>query len=274
MNSDQILLEEFINNHTTDAARLIEQLKNEQISAFISKLPIELAVKLLKEMEDYSALRCIEILEIDLSAKIIERLPSVTTSSILRRMNAESRQKILEKIEPRISASLTEMLNHLDNTAGALMNAQISIIRDDQNVKEALDKIKKTKELLSSYVYVTDGDQKLRGVVKIEELIAAEPKELTANIMDTEIPRLFAEVEIQKILNHPGWADYHTLPVTDRSGVFLGALEQGMIRKVDTDKKRKMPRHAILASNALGELYRIGLSGIIYSTAEREIDSE
>ncbi len=274
MSSDQILLEEFITNHTTDAVRLIEQLKNEQISDFISKLPIELAVKLLKEMDEYSALSCIEDLEMDLSAKIIEHLPSVTTSSILRRMNAESRQRILEKIDPRISASLAQMLNHLDNTAGALMNVQVTIVRDNQNVKEALDKIKKSKELLSPYVYVIDGDQKLRGVVKLEELIAAEPKELITNIMDTEIPHLFAEVDVQKILDHPGWVDYNALPVTDRSGIFLGALDQGVIRNIETDKKRKMPRHAILASNALGELYRIGLSGLIYSTAERETDSE
>ncbi len=274
MDNDQILLEEFITNHTTDAARLIEQLKNEQISSFISKLSIDLAVILLKEMDEYSVLRSIEILEIDLSAQIIERLPSVTTSAILRRMNAESRQRILEKIDPRIAASLEQMLIHSDNTAGSLMNPQVILIQDHLTVKEASDKVKKSKELLSPYVYVIDGDQKLMGIVTLENLIAAEPKELISDIIDTEIPHLFAEVEIQKILDHPGWVDYNALPVTDRSGVFLGALDQGSVRKVDTDKKRKMPRHAVLASNALGELYRIGLSGLIYSTAERNKESE
>jgi len=274
MDNDQILLEEFITNHTTDAARLIEQLKSEQISALISKLPIELSVILLKEMEEHSALRCIEILEIELSARIIERLPSVTTSSILRRMNAASRQSILEKIDPKISASLSQMLNYPDNTAGALMNPQVTLIPNHLSVKEALDKVKKSKELLSPYVYIIDGDQKLMGVVTLENLIASESKELITVIMDTEIPRLFAEVEVRKILDHPGWIKYHALPVTDRSGNFLGGLDQGVIRSVDTDKKRKMPRHAILASNALGELYRIGLSGLIYSTAERNMDNE
>ena len=74
---------------------------------------------------------------------------------------------------------------------------------------------------------------------------------------------------------HPGWLEYSALPVVDRSDIFLGALFYSLVRKSDKDKTKKIPRHAIMAGNALGELYRIGLTGLIYSTlADEETRSD
>ena len=92
--------------------------------------------------------------------------------------------------------------------------------------------------------------------------------------MDKEVPYLYSEVEIQKIPDHPGWFELNALPVLDRSGVFIGELNQSVIRKMDINKKRKVPQHAIAAGNALGELYKLGLSGLLYSTSVKNKANE
>ena len=103
----------------------------------------------------------------------------------------------------------------------------------------------------------------------MEDLIVTGSKEQLVSIMKTDVPHLLADTDFHKILNHPGWIEYTDLPVIDRSGGFLGALNHGEITRLEISKNRKKPEQAVLAGNALGELYRIGLSGLLYSTADK-----
>jgi magnesium transporter len=274
MNSDNVLIKEFIINHSSDAAHLIEQLKVEQLVPFFNSLPTELSVVLISQMEIFPAVRCLEEIEIEQSVKLIENLPINLASTYLRRMQKEKRDLILVKTPNQISKPLTEILYHAQNTAGGLMNPQVPIISEGLNIKEAFEKVKKSKQQSYQYIYVVGDDIKLLGIVKLEDLIIAESKEQIDSVMDKEFPHLFSEVEIQKIFDHPGWLEYNALPVLDREGVLLGELKQNIIRKTKIDKTKTIPRHAILASNALGELYRIGLSGLFYSTSSPKEEIE
>jgi hypothetical protein len=54
--------------------------------------------------------------------------------------------------------------------------------------------------------------------------------------------------------------------VVVESDILLGAIRYETLRCIEREiKKSSLPRHAIAASNALGELYQIGLSGLIRS---------
>ena len=105
MNSDKVLIEEFIINHSSDAARLIEQLKAEELFPFFNSLPTELSVVLISQMEIFPAVRCLEEIQIEQSVKIIENLPMNIASTYLRRMQKEKKELILEKTSTRINES-------------------------------------------------------------------------------------------------------------------------------------------------------------------------
>jgi magnesium transporter len=265
MKPDKVILEQFIVNHSMEASRLLEEMSFEQVFSFIEKIPEELAVVLFNEMDVYSAYKCLEALEVQKSVEIIEALPINTAVSFLRRMNKIKREEILEKSEKNISRLLTQMLYHAEDTVGALMDPQMLVIPSELNVKEAFERVKKSKNQTLNYLYVTNSEGKLLGIVKLEDLIASESKKQITSVMNSGFPHLNSEVEAKKIINHPGWFEYNALPVLDRSGVFLGALNQKVIRKVELESTKKVPRQAILAGNALGELYRIGLTGLLNS---------
>lgn len=265
MNRDKVLLEEFIVKHSTEAARLLEQMTSEQVFSFIEKSSIDLAVILFRDIDMFLANKCLEGLEIGKSVKIIEALPVNTAASFLRRMDKSKREEILEKSEKNISRLLTQMIYHAKDTAGALMDPQVIVIPSNLNVKEAFDRVKKSKQQSLNYLYVTNAEGKLLGIVKLEDLIASESKEQIINVMNSEFPHFYSEVEAEIIKDHPGWLEYRSLPVLDRAGVFLGALHYKVIKKLGLDGIKKVPRHAMLAGNALGELYRIGLTGLLNS---------
>jgi magnesium transporter len=265
MNRDKELLEEFIANHTFDAARLLEQMNFEQVFSFVEKIPADLAAFLFKELDAYLAYKCLDQMAIEKSAEIIELLPVNNAASILRRMNILKRKEILEKSEKNISRMLTKMLYSAEDTAGALMDPQVPVISEELNVKEVLERIKKGNQQSLKYLYVTNPEGKLSGIVRLEDLITAESKEKITNVMNSEFPHLYSEVEVKVITDHPGWLKYSALPVLDRSGVFLGVLNQTVIKKVVTEQTQRFPKQAVAAGNALGELYKIGLMGLLKS---------
>jgi len=272
MDTDQLILKEFFTHHRFDAARIIELLKTEHSLALIKELPVELAVMLFENMEQYAVIKIIERMEVEQSIKIIENLPLQLNASILRGMKNEVREMILAKISPQFSLPLSQMLTYSANSVGALMNPQVPAFPEDIILKDALDRIRKSKQRLFPYIYIIRRDNTFLGIVKLEDLIVAGSKEQLISFVKTDVPHLLADTGFHKILEHPGWIEYTALPVLDRSGVFLGAISQGDIRRLEIDKKIKKPKQAVLAANALGELYRIGLSGLMYSTVEKETE--
>jgi magnesium transporter len=265
MNRDIELLEEFIANHTADAARLLEQMNVEQVISFVEKIPADLSALLFQELDVYLAYKCLDAFAIEKSIKIIESLPVNTTASILRRMDKIKREEILEKSEKSISRLLAQVLYSAKDSAGALMDPQVPVISEELNVNEVFERIKKGKQQSLFYLYVINKEGKLSGIVKLEDLVTAESREKITNVMDTGFPHLFSEVEIKVITDHPGWMKYSALPVLDRSGVFLGVLNQTVIKKLVTEQTKKFPKQAAAAGSALGELYRIGLTGLLES---------
>jgi magnesium transporter len=274
MDNDQLILKQFIAHHSEDAARIIEQLKIEHSLALIEKIPVEIAVTLFKEMGQFAVVRHIERMEVEHAIKIIEKFSVQLNASILRKVNSDVREIILAKLSPEISLPLNQMLSLSVNSVGTLMNPLVPTLPDDISIKDALDLIRKNKQQLFHYIYIIRHDNIFAGLVKLEDLIVTDSKEQLVSIMKTDVPHLIVDIDFHKIINHPGWIDYNALPVLDRSGVFVGTLSYGVLMKLEIDKNIKRPQQAVLAGNALGELYWIGLSGLLYSAEHKVTEQE
>jgi len=266
MDTKKVLLEELILNHGDEAARIVEQLSMDQMVSLFDNLQVKLSVILLQEMDIYLAYRCLEEMDEEKAANILDQMPLRTSALLIRRMIEEKKERLLKKLETKTATSLEQMLYHLTGTAGAEMDPQVPVIIEDLHAKEVIENVKNSRQQSYEYIYIINQDRKLTGIVKLEDLVIADPKEKIISLVRKDIPRLYSEVEIGKIADHPGWEEYNALPVVDREDIFLGALFYSVVKKSGKDKIRGIPRHAIMASNALGELYRIGLSGLIYST--------
>lgn len=271
MDTDQLLLEEFVANHSTEAARIVEQSDTEYALAIIEKLPSDLAVIMIKNMEQYAVVKCLETMKIDRSVEIIEKLPVQLSASILRKMTAETRELILTNVTVELSIPLKQMLEYSEFSVGAIMNPLVPTLPDDISSKDAQQRVKKHSQQILHYIFVTRRDNTFAGIVKLEDLIIANSKEKLVSIMKTDIPHLNADTVFHKILDHPGWTEFSALPVLDGSGNFLGAIGHGQIRKIENSIK--IPNQTKLTSNALGQLYRIGLESLLFTAGERTTEN-
>ena len=133
---------------------------------------------------------------------------------------------------------------------------------------EALERTKNDIRNTTYYVYVIDRDTKLEGLVTLKQLIASDVDHLIATIMKNKVITLSAEASIEEILQHPQWARFHTLPVVDRWGTFLGALRYQTLRGIEQEHIRNPDPGALSqAFIQLWEAYSLAGIGIMTDMA-------
>ncbi|KAA3662106.1 MAG: magnesium transporter [Calditrichaeota bacterium] len=266
MSSDRIILENFITHHAADAARILEQLRIDETVAFLQEIPNELAMAIFNHLEHYTAVKSLELIGPEKSAAIVEKLPLQVVSVFLRRLNPELRKAILNLVTEKIAVPLRRLLGYPAESAGALADPLVLALPEDISIKEALRRVQKRPEKALYYLYILSRDHILTGVLTLRELMLARPTATISSVMHRSVVRLSAELDFGAILNHPAWQDKHALPVVDKSGILLGAIDYKTLRRIEKGSERKrLPQHALNASIALGELYTIGLSGLVRS---------
>lgn len=266
MDNDLIILDEFINNHPSEAAHILEQQEIGNTISFLKEIPILLQVRLVNEMERFIAVKCLEMLEQDRSAKIFERLPFSTSGIILRQMTKDLRESILSKIEIKISSPLQQVLEYGPETVGAMMNPLVPTLSIDFTVKESIQYIKKQSGMISEYIYIVNRDHTLAGLTTLQELLTMQLNESITVHLQTNIITLLADTDYHSIIDHPAWLEYHTLPVVDAGESFLGAIDHKTLRQIREDRSKPyLSKQAIETSNALGDLFRLGFTGLLTS---------
>lgn len=273
MNKDSQLLDRFIKDHPADAARILEQLKIEQIVPLVEELPIELNAAVLNQLERFTAAKCLENLNTKQAAEIVACLPIETAAVLLRRLQDKITVAILEEVPEEKAEALRRNLRYSANTAGAIMDPLVFTFPDDITVREALKRIRKRPEKARFYIYVVNRDHLLSGVLNIRELLLGNAADPLVAIMHTQVESLSPDAHLQAILEHPGWLEYHALPVIDSTGRLLGVIQYETLRSLDASShKSQALRQAAIAGGALGELYRIGLSGLVRSAGTAAAD--
>ncbi len=269
MNSDLIILEKFISSHPAQAAAILEHLRIEDVATFIEEIPQNLALQVLNKFELFTATRCLKQLGIEKSAQFLEKISPQVASSFLRQINPDSRIEIFNLVSKDFAALIEKIIKYPVESAGALADPKVLSIPDDITVEQSIKRVQLHKQNTTYYIYVLNREKSIVGVTNLRDLMFSDPGAKISNVMKSKVLSVLPELHYLAVLSHPAWKRYHTLPVVDRSGFFLGVIRYDILRKIEEDsKKTRVPKQAVAASNALGELYQIGLSGLIKSAAK------
>jgi magnesium transporter len=269
MQMDDFILEHYISNHSDDVARFLEQYTLDEVASFLEGIQERLAVKIFKQLESLTSIKCLEKFSTEKAANILKELPLIVTSVFLRKMKKELREKVIQLIPKEKSIQISRLLRYPEDSAGGLADPQLLTILEDLTIKEALQRLTKFPESAIYYLYVVNRNHELKGVINLRELMLSEPTDNISVKMQKNIVRLSAGLNFKAVINHPGWQKFHALPVVSGSGILIGVIHYKILKQLEiTSRKTRLPRQAIAAGNALGELFQIGLSGLISSATK------
>ncbi|MBZ9630404.1 CBS domain-containing protein [Salegentibacter sp. LM13S] len=268
MDTDKRILEAFIQNHGRAATQILEELEPEEVANLLQEIPVELAAKILEPMYAYKASRILERLDRAYAIEILEAVDLKTAELIMRQMEGSLRNSLLEGLASDLSNPLRLKLKNPENTVGALMDPIVFSLRKSVRVGQALTFLKEHRRPVSPYVFVVNPDKTLYGVVNLQDLFLAEEETPLTALANCDVPKLYDDVPLETVINYESWLYYYALPVTDRADVLVGSLKLETVRRGSVKSEEVLDKQAIRAGAALGELYRIGLTGFLRGPGE------
>jgi magnesium transporter len=249
--------------HPGDAARVLERFTPEAASALLAQLAAPAAAAILEQMMPDRATECLARLPPDTAQSLLRELHLDSVAGLLRPVGEEAREAVLAAMDADRSEPLRRLLAHPEGTAGALMDPQVVALPDDLEAEAALRRVREAPQRALAYLYVVDRSRRLVGVTRLRELLRAPVGARLGAVMGAPVMRLHADDDRRAILVHPGWNEFHALPVVDAEGRFMGAVRYETLRRLEIEGAARDRDRVVSVAVSLGELYWMGLSGLV-----------
>jgi magnesium transporter len=253
----------FLEEHPHEAALALDRLPAAQAAALLRAAPAPHAAAAVREMTPRHACESLSALGPAAAAAIVGELPSTEAANLLRRMPPAAGDPLVAALPVRQREPVARALRYPEGTAGALMDPAIFELPEDVTVAEARDRLREAARDLLYYVYVVDREHRLVGVLDIPELMVARARDELRVVMHSRVDSLLAWEPVAAVRAHPGWRRYHAMPVVDEERRLLGAIRYQTFRRLEQDAVGAGPQPAALTALALGELYHLGLAGLV-----------
>ena len=166
-------------------------------------------------------------------------------------LSETSREEILALMEHDEAAEVQELLGYPEDTAGGIMTTEFVAVPAHLTAAETIDRLRALEPDAETiyYVYVTDDDGRLVGVLSLRDLIVARPATTIEAIMFDEpvaVSLLAPEDEVAQIV-----ARYNLLavPVVGDEGRLVGivTVDDAIDVVLPSGWRHRMPRRRTVA---------------------------
>jgi len=258
------LLDAFVTTHPAEVARVLESMPASDAAEVMTDLAIDVLPTLLPWLIPSSAGSALELVAVERASRALSATPRDVAATILRAMGSAHRSRIMESLRPEERKAIKRLLRYSEGTAGALMDPEVLAVPESSSAGDALERLRRSPQRALYYVYVVSADQKLVGVVTIRELMGARPDQLLGLIAVRPVESLPARAAWESVVTHPAWKRVHALPVVEIDGRFLGVVRYKSIRELEERLvETRLEDHGARTGAALGELYGLGLRGLL-----------
>jgi magnesium transporter len=212
--------------HPADLADIIEELDIHKRSEVFQSLDVETAAEALEETDPKIQVRLIENLNPAVASDIIEEMSPSEAADLLGDLPKEKAEGILNEMEKEMAEEVKGLLVHPEEKAGGLMTTAFPSLPPDSTAREALEFLRREAENLDLiyYLYVTDTQEHVLGVVSLRDLLLAAPQARLADIMDARVVSVRLEGEKGEIADLFAKYGFKAIPVVDEAGRIKGAI--------------------------------------------------
>lgn len=264
MQINEQLCENFLKQHSVEAVRALETLPEKELGRYLSKLTPEIAARGLERMTSPVAAACLTNMTPGAAAIIATEMSLELRVAALRLMPEKRRDALIERLEGIVARQSRGLLDLRESTISALMEPAGLILSDDLTALEARNRIRKSEDRVPDPLFVVDRTQRLVGMLSMHALLKARRDDQVATIMNRDVPRLHAAESRELLFTSRLWHEFEVLAVVDSDHVLLGVIPHHILYRVRQQAGSETQGGGAMDTMlALGELYWLGLSGVM-----------
>lgn len=169
---------------------------------------------LIREMNIEQLVAAAASLDVDDLADLVAELPEALKQQIVRSLDSSDRHR------------LQSVLSYHEDSAGGLMNTDTVTVRRDVTVEVVLRYLRMRRDLPpgTDALFVVNRAGKYLGSLYLTRLLTAEPDQRVAELMDTEVPKISADLPAAEVARVFQNFDLVSAAVTDENGRLIGRI--------------------------------------------------
>ena len=186
----------------------------------------ESAAEALAEADEQVQVSVLQQIDEEHAANILEEMPADDAADVLGNMDAAHRENLLEHMEAEEREDVEELLTYHDASAGGLMTNDFIAIRQDVTTQATIEKLRELEPDAETiyYLYVTDADERLVGVISLRDLIISKPETMVADFMITNVRSLPVTAKVEEVARTFERYKLLALPVVDDDDRLQGII--------------------------------------------------
>ncbi len=218
--------DELADLHPADRAEIISDMALPESSAIIKNLDAETAADTLEAVEPDFQARLVETLPDEQLLKIMEEMSRNEAADLLGELPADRRDSLLAQMTAADAAEFRRLLAYPPGTAGSLMSTGYAALPVGLTAGETIARLHALADAADTlyYIYVTDAENRLVGVLALSDLVLAAPDAPMQNFMRRRVIAVNVQAhqtEVAQVVSK-----YHLLavPVVDDDQHLLGMI--------------------------------------------------
>ncbi len=213
--------------------------RNEQMQLFKLLSP-EDAADVIEDIPEAQAIGIIEDMEAGDAAAILNEMESDDQTDLIMELDHEDAQAILDRMEPEDAASVRKLLNYEYDTAGGMMQTEFISFFEGQSIREVTEDLRlnadKYQKYQLKYIFVTDSDNRLKGVLQMQDLLLGKVGEPLSKIIIKEVLTIKHLAPLDNLIEFFQKYELFGVPVVDDDHRLVGVIFRRDILEAQTER--------------------------------------
>ncbi len=212
--------------HPADLAVLFRYFTDtEQLTLFSYMVEDEHTAEVMAELDESILLNLLENEDPVRIVRIFQQLGSNDQANILNLLSEEKVQSILDLMKEEEQEEVEEILGYPEDSAGSIMSTDVFTLHEETTAEEAIHSLQYQDDAeMVFYLYITDDDGCLSGVISLRDLVTTPPEVLLKDIMTKHVHYVRAETDQEEVASIVSLYNYLALPVVDSENTILGIV--------------------------------------------------
>ena len=242
----------------SETARSVSHLDEENRQKLLLLLNPEDAADFLQDLTDEQAADIIEDISPEGAAAIMDQMSNDEQVDILSDIDPVDVEAILKAMPKKKAEKTRQLLQYSNDCAAGIMSTVFLAYPETMSAGKIVEDMRIKRDTYSDYevqyVYITSNEGKLKGVLRLRDLLLTSPIKKASSIMIPNPVHVEAEATLESLIQLFEEHAFLGVPVTDEVGQLLGIVRRAQV--IEASGKRTENSFLKISGIVGGEEFR------------------
>jgi magnesium transporter len=223
-----------------EIVHLIGHINRADQIKILTLLSPEDAAEVMEDIPEAQAVNIIGDLKVGDAAAILNEMESDEQADLIQELHEDDARAILNEMDPEEAEDVKRLMNYEYDTAGGLMRTEYLAFPEKFTVGNVTDNLRKDaekyKDYALKYIFVISSRGKIRGVLKMQDMLLASPETRLSKIVVENVAVVHHKASLAELIDFFNSHDLFGVPVVNDFQTLIGVVLRRDILEAESER--------------------------------------